>query len=83
MLTTEDLRKDMDIKFSIIESKLEGKVGYTIFWSVFGMAMTVVVSLFGYISTQIKDLQEKSFDIKSEVSQIGGILDGYNITIQE
>ena len=62
-----------------LEVILDSKVGTQTFFWVFGIAMTIIISLFSYTAFRLDKLSDTTIDIKTDVSFIQGKFVGKDV----
>ena len=80
----DNLKEDVAIireKQAKHDEQISNRVTYKIFIWVVGLLVSLFVSLSAYIVNQIHDLQEKTYDIKSDVAKITGTLENLDFKI--
>lgn len=90
-----DLRKEIDNQIkgvyktiSTLETKIDNKVSYKSFYWVIGalgailaVAASVIIGVLGYMSSQIKDVQDKQYQLNKDVSGIVEVFNKYDISV--
>jgi hypothetical protein len=62
-----------------INIEMSQKVSYKNFTWIIGILISVLMTMFGYIASQINDIQKASISTEKNVSLIQGKLEPYNV----
>lgn len=71
--------KSAENRLDILELNMGSKVSITSASWAIGILITILISMFGWISVQIADMQKTTTTTKENVATIKGRLDPYNI----
>lgn len=82
--TESDRRhNEMYSRIERTEAKIDGveksKVSYKHFTWILGVLISLLLAMFGYISTQINDMSKNVSDAKTSIASVQGKLEPYNV----
>lgn len=66
-----------------VKAELRGKVSYKNFWTVLGILMSIILAVFGYISSQLDNLTKQTSTVQGDVSFLKGKLSPYDVQFTE
>ena len=71
---TKEALDKMEKRLDHMEAEIQNKVNTKMFIWIVGILIGIWLSVSGYIASQIHDLQARTFEMSSSVSEITGVL---------
>ena len=76
---SEKRLNSMCISIEKLNTEIDEKVSYKNFTWIIGILISILMTMFGYIASQINDIQKASISTEKNLSLIQGKLDPYNV----
>lgn len=71
----------IETKITNIEKEMKNKVSYKIFFWVFGILLSVLTGLLGYLVTKVDSIQQITYTTGKDVAEIQGIFKQNDISL--